>query len=880
MIVNKIWPFLTKSVRRQLVLGVVMVHAVLMSLFILDVSLRQQDVLLNEQVSYATALAKSVSTSSGGWLLSHDVTGLQEIIDAQRSYPELNFAMAVDEKGLILAHTDRQRRGQFITDLPDRLELTILFQTAELVDVVTPVIVAEEHVGWIRIGIAQHTTQEQIKNIVIDGVIYALVAIVVGMVLANIMGIRLTRKLYGIQEVATDIEKGLQTDRRAPAQGTDEAAQLARQFNRMLDTLEQREKEIITTHNALHKSEARYSRSLRGSNDGLWEWNIPEDYVYYSPRWKSMLGYDDDELEYTFETWERLTHSDDIERVKSKIKQCMDGLARKFEVEFRMQHKNGSWVYVLSRGELERDKDGTPKLMSGTHVDITKRVEAEKLIHQQQLEQQHIIESMLETLITVNENGDIQNINHAGELLFGYDNEELKNKELKYLISDVDVIKHYLNKSGDYISESGLEVITQNKKGENLRILCSVTDLSEVAGEKQRYIISCHDVTRLKQQEELLRHSQKMEALGKLTGGIAHDFNNMLSVILGYSELLQNVINESSTEYRYIKEINTAGERAKKLTGNLLAFSRKKAATEELVDLNQLLHDDKNMLAKTLTVRIHLDLLLEESIWPIVLDKRSLEDAILNLCINAMHAMPEGGTLTISTKNIKLEISDVSGFDVMPGEYVLLVIKDTGTGMDDKTRENMFDPFFTTKGDMGTGLGLSQVYGFVKQAKGLVNVNTKIDRGTEILIYFPRAKQSTLSSLDSSSVAAVMPGKGDETILVVDDESSICLLNREILSSHGYCVLIANSGKEALEILKKEKVDLLLSDVIMPNMDGYHLASLVQKLYPEVIIQILSGYDDDQEFSSEVTDLYKQKLVKPVDVVELLKTIRTKLDDK
>ena len=208
MIGNKFYDFFTKTVRRQLIWGVVLVHAVLMMLFVWDVTNRQQNLLLDQQITHATALAHSVSTSSAGWLLSRDVIGLQEIIDAQKRYPELLYAMAIDQKGLILAHTDRDRRGQYIVDIPANSDPIILSKTSELVDVINPAIVGGEHVGWIRIGIGQRTSKQQLNKITQDGIMYAIGAIVIGLVLAGLIGTRLTRKLYSIQSVANEIESG------------------------------------------------------------------------------------------------------------------------------------------------------------------------------------------------------------------------------------------------------------------------------------------------------------------------------------------------------------------------------------------------------------------------------------------------------------------------------------------------------------------------------------------------------------------------------------------------------------------------------------------------------------------------------------------------
>ena len=386
------------------------------------------------------------------------------------------------------------------------------------------------------------------------------------------------------------------------------------------------------------------------------------------------------------------------------------------------------------------------------------------------------------------------------------------------------------------------------------------------------------DVTKQITTDEQLRRTQKMNALGKLTGGIAHDFNNMLGVILGYAELLESSEKLSDKDKKYIKEIIHAGHRSSKLTSKLLSFSRKDTPAAIPTDINKLVTDEKHMLEKTLTARIQLMYELGNDIWQVLLDKDELEDAIINISINAMHAMESGGTLTISTKNCHFSDYDLQSQEInLPaGDYVELSLIDTGTGMDQDTVQQIFEPFFTTKDDKGTGLGLSQVYGFVQRSNAAIQVHSAHNVGTRISIYFPRYMEfeelknidSVTTQIDDSDLS------GSATILVVDDEESIQFLNNELLSSQGYKVICADSGKMALEILKTEHIDLMLSDVIMPNMDGYELSSIVQKQYPEIKIQILSGFSTEPTNDSSINNLYKNRIQKPFASDILLKRVK------
>lgn len=383
------------------------------------------------------------------------------------------------------------------------------------------------------------------------------------------------------------------------------------------------------------------------------------------------------------------------------------------------------------------------------------------------------------------------------------------------------------------------------------------------------------DVTEQTVKDEQLRRTQKMESLGQLVGGVAHDFNNVLGVVIGYSELLKEDLDEGSENASYADFICQAGERARKLTSQLLAFSRKDTTTAKQADLNQLLQDQQHMLEKTMTVRVKLVFDLAQDLWPVFIDKDDLEDAILNMCINSMHAMPEGGDLVLATRNVVLSEIDVRHKDVLAGEYVLFSLTDTGIGMDRNTLRRIFEPFFSTKKKRGTGLGMSQVYGFVKRSKGEVNVYSEPGLGTRFSIYFPRHHDSVENDQAAKQMEVEEDFSGHGTILVVDDEPALRTLSEEMLSRKGYRVLCADGGKQALKILESEVVDLMLSDVIMPEMDGYRLAEEVKKMYPEVKILMASGFAEGYANGESSTDeLHLQRLQKPFTARVLLERVK------
>ena len=348
----------------------------------------------------------------------------------------------------------------------------------------------------------------------------------------------------------------------------------------------------------------------------------------------------------------------------------------------------------------------------------------------------------------------------------------------------------------------------------------------------------------------------------------------MLNVILGYTELMEMVLDDSANEKakEFLHAIQHATERGSILTKKLLTFSRQDSTQPESVNVNQLLLDAQNMLEKTLTARINLEYQLVDQVWPIYLDKGDLEDSILNMCINAMHAMPDGGDLIIATFNRTLLDDEAAVLNLPAGEYVQLSISDSGCGINEDALNQVFDPFFTTKGELGTGLGLAQVYGFVKRAKGAITIDSSVDQGTYILIYIPR-NSTEVEQCEFVSDDVSEQGGGAETILVVDDEAAICELSKQLLEAKGYNILVADSGEAALKVLESNDIDLLLSDVVMPNMDGYKLAAKVRKKYPNIKIQLVSGFDDNRKRTKEDELLYKHLLNKPYNSSSLLDAV-------
>jgi two-component system cell cycle sensor histidine kinase/response regulator CckA len=355
------------------------------------------------------------------------------------------------------------------------------------------------------------------------------------------------------------------------------------------------------------------------------------------------------------------------------------------------------------------------------------------------------------------------------------------------------------------------------------------------------------DITPRRQLEEQLRQSQKMEAVGRLAGGIAHDFNNVLTAILGYSQMLLLDLPEGDARREDVQEIEHAANRAATLTRQLLAFSRRQVLQPQILDLNALVQNLDKFLRRLIGEDVDLRVHPTPDLWLVSADSGQMEQVIMNLAVNSRDAMPTGGKLTIETCNVELDAAYAQRhIAVTPGEYVMLAVSDTGTGMDEETQARIFEPFFTTKGSAkGTGLGLSTVYGIVKQSGGSIWVYSEVGRGTTFKVYLPRAT-STGAPLRPAR-AEPTDLRGTETILLVEDEDSVRSLAAKVLRGLGYQVLEAKLGREALAVADNhaEQIDLLLTDVVMPEYSGSELSRRLAEHRPSIRVLFMSGYTDE-----------------------------------
>jgi PAS domain S-box-containing protein len=426
-----------------------------------------------------------------------------------------------------------------------------------------------------------------------------------------------------------------------------------------------------------------------------------------------------------------------------------------------------------------------------------------------------------------------------------------------------------------------IEYRMRRKDGEWVVLESTASPIRNAAGNVEKLVIVNRDISERRHLELQLRQSQKMDAIGRLSGGVAHDFNNLLGVIIGYSEVLQDQIKEGDRLRVCVDQILQAGKRAASLTRQLLAFSRQQVLEPKVLLLNGVVGDMEKMLRRLIGEDVELATKLDTKLGKVRADQGQIEQVIMNLAVNARDAMPEGGQLSIETCNTEIDEVFIKRYPypVQTGPYILLTVSDTGTGMDDVTKQRIFEPFFTTKEKgKGTGLGLSMVYGVVKQSNGYIDVFSTVGKGTTFKIYLPRIDQEPEERATKTTLSKAFRGK--ETILLVEDEKNLCVLTRNLLEHYGYSVLEAESGAQALAISRQNTapIHLLLTDIVMPGINGRALAQTLSKERPGIRVVYMSGYTGQTVGGQTILSPGSHFLQKPFTREDLARKIREALE--
>jgi two-component system cell cycle sensor histidine kinase/response regulator CckA len=490
------------------------------------------------------------------------------------------------------------------------------------------------------------------------------------------------------------------------------------------------------------------------------------------------------------------------------------------------------------------------------------------------------VEQTADSIIITDAAGTIQYVNPAFERVSGFTKEEAIGRNPRILKSGKtsESVYHEMWATLARGEVWAGHLVNKHKDGSFYQERVTISPVRDDSGEVVNYIAVKQDLTQQKQLEEQLLQSQKMDSVGRLAGGVAHDFNNLLVAINGYSDLTLRRLQEGDPLRRNIEEIKKAGERAAALTRQLLAFSRKQVMQPKVLSVNDVVSEMDKMLRRVIGEDIELVAKLDDELGYIKADPNMLEQVVLNLCVNSRDAMPRGGRLTVETSNVFLDSEYAAHHvGVRPGAYVTLAVSDTGCGMDAETRARIFEPFFTTKEKgKGTGLGLSTVYGIVQQSGGHVWVYSEVGRGTTVRIYLPRVDEVAKEKLPESDISALPTGT--TKILLVEDDEMVRLVAREIISSQGYSVLEAATKDDALRhCAENPDIALLLTDVVMPQVNGKELAEQLTGLLPRMRVLFMSGYTETVVHNG-VLDEGLNFIQKPFTPYSLLRKIQEVLD--
>ncbi len=629
----------------------------------------------------------------------------------------------------------------------------------------------------------------------------------------------------------------------------------------------------------IRESEEKFRTLVESSLVGVY---IIQDgrFAYVNPAMQRIFGHSDEEL-IALPSFIETVALDDRESVAENFSKLIAGKTESLKFDFGALKKSGKMMRVEIIGSITT-YHGRPAVI-GTAEDITERKLSEEMLRRSEERYRNLFEESLDTIYLTTPSGKILDINPAGVRMFGFDSRD----QMLELESVIGLYEDPVDrqKALAILDAEGLirdnQVSMKRRDGTRLIVQDSSTLLRDATGRIVAYRGILKDVTDKKKLEEQLLQSQKLESLGQLTSGIAHDFNNVLGGIIGFTELALGKIENSHPVHNYLMRIYGLADRAAKITKQLLAFARRQILMPKVLDLNQLVSDILELLKRLLGEQIQIEFTPGGGLSTILADPSQIEQVILNLAVNAGDAMQSGGLLAINTNNVTLdEFYCRTHVDVKPGEYVQLSMSDTGMGIAPEAIERIFEPFYTTKEiGKGTGLGLSVVHGIIRQHGGAINAYSEVGRGTTFKVYFPAVNQTAEKIPDKHHDMKSLR-KGSETILVVEDNEELREFMRMLLTESGYSVLTASEGEEGIAVFGSHsgEIALVISDVVMPRMNGRELKDSLDRKWPGRKFLFISGYTDSTVHRGFVLDDKTDFLQKPFTAFEFSDTVRKILD--
>ncbi len=629
-------------------------------------------------------------------------------------------------------------------------------------------------------------------------------------------------------------------------------------------------------HQALRESEEKYRTILESIKEGYFELDLAGGFTFFNDSLCEILGYPRGEL------LGLNRRSCTTPQTAKRMDQVFDEIGRTGRPAITADHevlrKDGTTRILEMSTSLILNAAGQPTGFRCVARDISERKRAEE-------ERQRLataVEHAAESILVADKDGTIHYVNPAFERISGYSREEVIGQSFRVL-AGTDQTDAFYNALWMTLARGEVwkgQIMNCNRDGRPCEFETTISPIRDDTGIITSFVSVNRDVTHEVQLKKQLLQAQKMEAIGTLSGGIAHDFNNILQAVLGYGELLLLGKREGDRGYPELREIIGAAKKGAELIQQLLTFSRKQESNRRPLDLNHEVLQVRKLLARTIPKMIEIELHLIDDLRIINADSVQMQQTLMNITLNAKDAMPNGGKLIIATDNVTLdEAYGKPHFGVDCGDYVRLSISDTGHGMDRETLEHIFEPFFSTKGPgRGTGLGLAMVYGIINAHDGFVTCSSEPERGTCFQIYLPAIKQ--VAPIEGIQDGRVAVERGQETILLVDDEAYIRDLGNQVLAVHGYQVLTATDGESALELYRKEqdRIDLVILDLIMPGMGGSRCLDGILAMNPQARVIVASGHAVEGSEREIVRSGARAFVRKPFEIRDLLRTMREVLD--
>jgi PAS domain S-box-containing protein len=629
---------------------------------------------------------------------------------------------------------------------------------------------------------------------------------------------------------------------------------------------------------ALQRSEEYYRSLIENALDIITVVDSDGVVRYGSPSLERVLGYPQGALHGS--NLQTIVHPEDAALFLEVLEIGTKNPGATQSFECRLRHRNGTWRVIEAIGKrFEQDTAVNGFVLNSR--DITERKRAEEQLRQANETLRAVIETSPLAIYALDLDGQVRSWNSAAQRIFQYSEEEVLNRRLPIVALEDE--EPFLQRIAEATSGNllvGHEERRYKKNGDPIEVSIWNAQLRDATGAVTGIVEAVADNSERKRLEEQFRQAQKMEAVGRLAGGIAHDFNNLLTVITGYCQMLLDRIPPEDAMSEDMLQVLKAADRATTLTKQLLAFSRRQIFQPKVIDLRTLVADMGHILKRLVGENIKLMSHADPNLALVRVDPGHLEQVIVNLVVNARDAMPQGGAVTVSMSNTQVSAAfPHQHINLPPGGYVLLEVADTGIGIDEETKGHLFEPFFTTKEKgRGTGLGLSTSYGIVKQNRGEILVRSELGVGSTFSIYLPVAEQQS-ADVTATGESEKRTFRGAETVLVAEDEDGVRTVITDMLRKQGYSVVTAPGGAAALETaLKLPRIDLLISDVIMPGMNGPELAERLREIRPDLRVLYVSGYTDSAIAREGELEPGTSFLHKPFSPNQLSSKVREVLD--